>query len=77
MDTEFYSIKEAARVFNVHSNTIRRAINKGFIIAIRVGEGRRSPYRISKKSVDAIHSSIILQYAQKSKKVTDEKNDGI
>lgn len=71
MDTEFYSIKEAACIFNVHTNTIRRAVKKGFIIAIRVGEGQRSPYRISKKSIDAIHSSIILQHSQKAKKMID------
>lgn len=77
MDTEFYSIKEAACVFNVHTNTIRRAVKKGFIIAIRVGEGKRSPYRISKKSIDAIHSNIILQHSQKAKKMIDEKKDGV
>ena len=68
LDTEFYSIKEAACVFNVHENTIRRAVKRGFIIAIRVGEGKKSPYRISKKSIDAIHTSIIFQHSQKAQK---------
>jgi len=68
IDSEFYSIKEAAAIFHVHANTIRSAIKKGFIVAIRVGEGRRSPYRISKKSIDAIHSAILFQHAQKAKK---------
>ena len=67
MEQEFYSIKETAVIFAVHEITIRRAIKKGFLIAVRIGEGRRSPYRISKKSIDAIHSSIIKGMASKAK----------
>lgn len=66
MDSEFYSIKEAAVIFNVHANTIRHAIKKGFIVAIRIGNGKRSPYRISKKSISAIHESIIKELASKA-----------
>ena len=58
---EFLTIKEVAVIFAVHPYTIRRAIKKGFLIAIRIGDGKRSPYRISRKSLDAIHSSIITQ----------------
>jgi len=67
MEQEFYSIKETAVIFAVHEITIRRAIKKGFLVAIRIGNGLKSPYRISKKSIDAIHSSIILELANKSK----------
>jgi len=63
LDSEFYSIKEIAVVFNVHPNTIRTAIKKGFILAIRIGEGPKSPYRISKKHVQAIHHSILAKLA--------------
>lgn len=63
MQPEFYSIKEVAVIFNVHSNTIRRAIKKGYIIAIRIGEGPKSPYRISRKSIDAVHINILTKYA--------------
>lgn len=66
MQSEFYSIKEAAVIFNVHSNTIRHAIRKGFIVAIRIGNGHKSPYRISRKSIDAIHESIIKELASKA-----------
>lgn len=64
MDSEFYSIKEVARIFSVHEVTIRRAIKMGFIVAIRIGNAKRSPYRISKKSIEEIHSMIILKLKQ-------------
>ena len=66
METEFYTIKETAVIFGVHQNTIRRAIKKGFLIAIRIGLGKKSPYRISKKSLEAIHTSIIRDLAAKA-----------
>lgn len=68
MDQEFYSIKETAKIFGVHPNTIYRAIEKGFLVAIRIGSGKKSPYRISKKCIEAIHISIIKDLAQKAKK---------
>lgn len=66
MDSEFYSIKEAAIIFGVHQNTIRRALKKGFLVAIRIGIGPKSPYRISKKSIEQIHISIIKDLASKA-----------
>ncbi len=68
MDTEFYTIKETAVIFGVHANTIRNAIKKGFLVAIRIGGGKKSPYRISKKEIEAIHSSIIKNLASKVNK---------
>ena len=68
MDSEFYSIKEAAIIFSVHESTIRRAIKKGFLIAIRIGIGPKSPYRISRKSIEAIHISILKDLAHKAQK---------
>ena len=68
MDQEFYTIKELAVKFACHHTTIRRAIKKGFIIALRLGDGKRSPYRISIRSIDAIHDSVIRELASKYKK---------
>lgn len=68
MDSEFYSIKEAAIIFGVHPNTIYRAVKRGFLIAIRIGLSPKSPYRISKKSIEAIHISIIKDLAHKAQK---------
>lgn len=67
MNSEFYSVKETAKIFSVHEVTIRRAIKKGYLIAIRMGEGKKSAYRISRKSIDAIHTSIISALSKKSK----------
>ena len=66
--SEFLTIKETAVIFSVHPITIRRAISKGFLIAIRIGAGPRSPYRISRKSIEKIHESIIKDVASKSQK---------
>lgn len=65
---EFYSIKEVAVIFAVTEMTIRRAIRKGLIIAIKIGDGKRSPYRISKQSIQHIHDTIISNHIQIAKK---------
>jgi len=63
---EFLTIKETACIFSVHKNTIYRAVKLGYLVAIRIGKGKRSPYRISKKSIEAIHDSIIKDLAKKT-----------
>ncbi len=68
MDKEFYSIKETAVIFGVHENTIRKAVKKGHLIGIRISDAKKSPYRISKKEIEAIHASIIKDLATKVKK---------
>jgi excisionase family DNA binding protein len=55
MQDEFFSVKEVANILKVHPNTIYRAIEKGYIRAIRVGDRKRSPYRISKIVVEKMH----------------------
>ena len=67
MDAEFLTLKETAVVFSCHVNTIRRAIRLGFLVGIRVGNGKKSPYRISRKSIDLIHESLIKSLASKAK----------
>lgn len=71
MDSEFFTIKEVAVIFSVHPHTIRRAIRKGFIAAIRVGEGNKSPYRISKKSIENIHIVLLLKQNVKPKRISN------
>jgi excisionase family DNA binding protein len=68
MDAEFLTIKEVAVIFSCHPNTIRRAVKLGHIIGLRLGTGKRSPYRISKQSIQSIHTSIIRELASKYKK---------
>jgi len=69
MEPEFYSIKETAVIFAVHENTIRKAIRMGFIAAIRIGNCKKSPYRISKKTIGKIHITLILELEKKSSKL--------
>ncbi len=59
MDSEFLSIKEVAVIFSVNAKTIRRAIKKKQLPFIRIGEGHRSPYRISKLVIEAIHQGLL------------------
>lgn len=65
MESEFLSIKEVAVIFGVHENTIRRAILRGFLVTVLIGEGRRSPYRISKQAIQKIHDTMIFQQFKK------------
>lgn len=65
MDREFLSIKEVAQIFAVNELTIRRAVNKGHISAIRIGNGKKSPYRISRKCIEAIHRGLLHELMKK------------
>jgi excisionase family DNA binding protein len=51
---DFLSIKEFAVKVGLHPNTIRRAIKRGKISAIKLGSGLRSHYRIAKTEVQRI-----------------------
>lgn len=68
MGSEFLSIKEVAKLFNCHHTTIRRAIKLGHIVAIRLGTKKKSPYRISVKCIEEIHSAILFQFTKNNKK---------
>lgn len=68
MEKEFLSINETCDVFGIHKNTLYIWIKKGFIVAIRIGNKPKSPYRISRKSIEAIHESIIKDLASKAGK---------
>ena len=61
MEQEFLSVKEVAVIFAVNEVTVRRAIKKGWIIAFKIGAGKRSPYRISKKSIENVHLNMIMK----------------
>jgi len=67
MGPEFLSIKEVAVIFSVNEVTIRRAIKLGYIVAIRLGIGKKSPYRVSRRSIDLIHDSLMKELAKKAK----------
>ena len=67
MIIEFYSIKEVAQIFGVHSCTIRRALKAGYLISFRIGPGPRSPYRISKESIEKLHVDTLRELAKRYK----------
>lgn len=55
MESEFLSIKEVASILQCHPQTIRRAIKMNLLPFIRIGNLPKSPYRISRNVIDAIH----------------------
>jgi predicted site-specific integrase-resolvase len=69
MDKEFLTIKETSIIFSIHINTVYTWIRKGFITYIRIGDKPKSPYRISRKAIEAIHNSILKEMSQKSQKI--------
>ena len=68
MEKEFLSIREVSEIFSIHINTVYTWIESGFIIAIRLGNKPKSPFRISRKAIDEIHKSILREMASKAKK---------
>lgn len=50
---EYLSIKEFAKLVNVHENTIRRSIKKGRLQAFRIGVGQ-SIFRIPRSEIGRI-----------------------
>ncbi len=53
-ESGFMSVKEFASHIGVHYNTVIRSIKKGRLNAFRVGEGKRSCYRIAKTEINRI-----------------------
>lgn len=68
MEKEFLSISETCDVFGIHKNTLYIWIKKGFIVALRIGNKPKSPFRVSRKSIEAIHQSIIQKLSSKAGK---------
>lgn len=52
MKDPFYTVKELAAILRVHPATVRRAINYGKISAFRVGNGKKSSFRIFKHELE-------------------------
>ena len=73
IEQEFLSIKEVAVIFGVNECTIRRAINRGWIVAFKIGEGSRSPYRISRRTIDNMHLGMILKHKENKERARCEE----
>ncbi|PIZ44192.1 DNA-binding protein [candidate division WWE3 bacterium CG_4_10_14_0_2_um_filter_41_14] len=46
-DETLVKITEAAKMLNVHPNTLRKWDNKGILVAIRFGERKDRRYKVS------------------------------
>lgn len=51
---EFLTIKEFAILLRIHPNTVRRAIKSGRISAFKVGQGKKSSYRVARSEINRI-----------------------
>ncbi len=68
----YYSIKEFAVKLSIHSNTVRRAIKSGRIIAFQVGSGKKSTYRIAHSEIGRI---ALFDMKELIRKMLKEQND--
>lgn len=53
-EKEFYTVPEFSQKLRVHPQTIRKAIKKGRIQAMRTGVGNRTAYRIPANEVSRL-----------------------
>lgn len=60
MTQAFYSIKEFAEIVRLKPKTIWKAIRAGKISAFRIGNSRRSEYRIAASEIERL-STVNLQ----------------
>jgi excisionase family DNA binding protein len=49
-----YTVEDVAKIFQYHPATIRRLIKKGRIFAFRLGNGKKSPYRIKHEEIERL-----------------------
>lgn len=73
----FLTIKEFAKRFNMHPQTVRRAIHKGNISALRVGVGKNATYRIPVTELERLglinlHRIVDQMVEEKIKRLGDD-----
>ena len=71
----YYSIKEFAKLIRVHEQTVRNSIRSGRIQAFRVGNGKKSAFRIPASEVSRIAlfdmKDLVKQIMENEKKIED------
>lgn len=73
MEPEFYTIKEFSSRLKIHPSTVRRAIKRGRIQAIKAGAGNRPLYRIPSSEIDRI---ALFDLREMMKKMIKEEVNG-
>ncbi len=51
----FFTVEEFSKQIKVHPGTLRKLIKTGKIYAIRVGVGKKAPYRIPESELERLH----------------------
>jgi excisionase family DNA binding protein len=72
-EPDFLSIKQFAAKVGVHPNTIRNAIRKGRLSALKMGSGSRALWRIAKTEIQRIAFLDMREYIEKVIKEEKEK----
>ncbi len=54
ISNEILTVNQFADYINVHPNTVRSMIRKGYLSAFKVGNGKTSSYRIHKAEVQRL-----------------------
>lgn len=70
MEEAFFTIKEFSEKLKIHPSTVRRAIKKGRIQAIKAGSGNRPLYRIPCSEIDRI---ALFDLKEMMKKIIQEE----
>jgi excisionase family DNA binding protein len=54
MDINFLTVEEFAKKVKMHPTSVRRAIKKGHIYAVRPSLGKKAPYRIAESELERL-----------------------
>jgi excisionase family DNA binding protein len=73
IENEYLTVKEFASKMGLHYNTIVRAIRKGRLNAVRIGDGVKASYRIP---VSEIHRIALCDLEKLVSKIIEEKKVG-
>ena len=64
LDKDFYKVQEFADLLRVHRNTILKSIKEAHILAFRVGNGKKSSFRIPHSEIERMALFDLTQIAK-------------
>ena len=79
VDKDFYTVVEFANKLGVHSNTVRKGIDRGRIQAVDVGSGNKRLFRIPKSEIERISLFSLERVVEKiiEKRAKEKQNGSI